>query len=272
MSRITGLLIGMAAFIFSGCGKFDYSPYETDKITKRIEVTNSFNIERLLKLPPKDTLHLVLLGDTQRFYDELKDLVNAVNSLSSVDAVIITGDIADFGAAREYEWINDELIRLNVPFLTVIGNHDHLANAIDIYQDIYGPLNYSFTWNNIRFVMHNTNGREFGFNGNVPDLMWMQQQLSDTANYQSCVFVSHVPPNDMDFDASLEAGYVKVLRESKNIIFSSNGHRHNYYVSQIYNDGIWYLNTSSPLHRTFSFVTIYDSLNEKIFTCTPVTF
>jgi len=155
----------------------------------------------------------------------------------------------------------------------VPGNHDCLANSKELYEEIYGPLNYSFTWNDIRFVMHNTNGREYGFDGSTPDLNWLRQQVSDEGNFETCIFVSHVAPFDNDFDNSLETDYVNIVRNSKNNLVNINGHRHNYSVEQPYQDSIWYINSSSPSNRIFSLVTIYpyDSSGKK-FDCIPVFF
>jgi 3',5'-cyclic-AMP phosphodiesterase len=186
---------------------------------------------------------------------------------------VITGDLTDFGMAREYELINERLLELKVPFITVIGNHDCLANGAKLYQDTYGPLNYSFTWNDVRFVAHNTNSREFGFNGMVPDLQWMNNQLSDTGNYQSCIFISHVPPMHDDFDPLLKTGYTTLIREAKNTILSSNGHNHVFDLYQPFHDGIWYLTTGSPSTRIFSYVTVYPYVSTgKKFNCVNVAF
>ncbi|MDP1621114.1 MAG: metallophosphoesterase [Bacteroidales bacterium] len=273
MKKFAIIFLLVAGAGFSACEKFEYNVYETNRTKKDIKVTTEYNIERLLRLSHKDTLHLVFTGDTQQFDDNLEDLVEVINDLPALDAVIITGDIAEYGTAHEYKLINEQFKLLKVPFITVIGNHDCLANGPELYKDIYGPLNYSFTWNNIRFVAHNTNSREFNFNGTVPDLNWMQQQLADTANYQCCIFVSHIPPFNTSFDKVLEPGYTKLIREAKNTIFSSNGHRHDYSLDQPYNDGIWYLNTSSPPNRIYCYVTIYPYASQsKKFDCVPVHF
>jgi len=263
MNKNIYVLLAGFIFLLVACDKFEYNVYETNRVKNDPAVTTQYNIDRLLHLPWKDTLKIVFTGDTQRFYDDTEDLVETVNAMPEVDAVIITGDIADFGAAFEYEEINKELKKLKVPFLTVIGNHDCLANGIQLYQDIYGPLNYSFTWNGIRFIMHNTNGREFNFTGSVPDIAWMQQQLTDEENYESCIFVSHVPPYSEDFDNNLEEAYTKLIKNTKNTLFSSNGHRHDFAFNQPYGDGIWYLNTSSPTNRIFSVMSITNTKNGR---------
>jgi len=261
------------ATVFTGCDLFEYNVYESNRYENPIEATNEYNIGRLLQLDHKDTLYLVFTGDPQRYYNELEDMVKTVNGLPRVDAVFVSGDLIEFGTSREYEWICEHLIKLKSPFLTVIGNHDCLATGVELYQQIYGPLNYSFTWNKIRFVIHNTNSRQFNFNGNVPDLQWMQQSLSDVENYEYSLFMCHVPPNHEDFDVALQAEYTHFLRNAKNTILVANGHRHNSSLNQPYNDGIWFLNTSSPSKRELAYVKIYTTSNaRKKFDCTFISF
>lgn len=259
--------------IVSSCEKFEYSPYETGRLKINETLRTEYNISWLNRMPEKDTLNVVFLGDTQRFYDDLQALVDVVKHQSDVDAVIITGDISDFGLQKEYELINKKLAELNKPVLTVVGNHDLVGKGRELYQQLYGPLNYSFTWNGIRFVFHDTNSREHGFSGKTPDIAWMREALADSANYSGCIFVSHVPPFDGDFDKALENKYSELVKTSKNTLFSSNGHRHSYSLRQHYNDGIWYLNTASPSKRQYAHVTIYPfSKSEKKFDSRLVTF
>jgi 3',5'-cyclic-AMP phosphodiesterase len=264
---------GVLAVLLASCERFEYSVYETNRKDYPVEATNTYNLTRLQQLPYKDTLHLVFTGDTQRYYDDLKDMVSVINTLPKLDAVFVAGDLVEFALSHEYEWVSKELIKLKAPFMTVIGNHDCLANGQEVYTGIYGPLNYFFTWNDIRFVMHNTNGREFNFNGTVPDLGWMSQAIADTQNYRHTVFMAHIPPFDTDFDKALEPGYVNVIRNSKSPVFVVHGHRHHHTISQPYLDGIWYLNTSSPENRYFAYVKIFMDTNaRKKFDCTFVSF
>lgn len=265
-SRITVLLI---LFTLTSCDKFQYNVYETHRKEKDQTVSAQYNINLLLSKPLKDTIYLALFGDPQRFYDDLEDLVESVNNLEKIDAVIITGDITDFGTRIEFDLINTFLKRLKVPFITTIGNHDCLANGKDLYQEIYGPLNLSFTWNGVRFIVHNTNSREFSFNGSVPDISWMREQIADSSLFSSCIFISHVPSNHPDFDQALLTDYTHTIRNAKNTIFSTNGHRHVYILDQPYQDGIWYLNTNSPTNRIYHHVSVYpfSSENKKFDVC-----
>lgn len=259
--------------LFSGCEQFEYHAYETNRYNPPAEASNAYNLQLLNKIGQKDTLRLIFIGDTQRYYDDLKDAVQAINNVDEVDAVIIAGDLVEFAFSKEYQWVAEELVKLKVPFLTVVGNHDCLANGIEAYKHIYGPLNYSFTWNRIRFIMHNTNSREFSFDKSAPDLDWMTQALADENNYDYSLFVSHVPPYHDDFDEELEYEYTQIIRNSKNTLLAVNGHQHYYALNQPYQDGIWYLNTSSPANRAYAYVTLYTKDDaQKKFDCAMVQF
>lgn len=55
----------------------------------------------------------------------LRACVAKLNALQPrPDAVIITGDLADFGAAEEYRSLRDTLSALTMPYYLAIGNHD----------------------------------------------------------------------------------------------------------------------------------------------------
>ncbi len=273
-SKIVILLIFFwCILLFTACEQFDYNVYQTNRYDPPAEAATSYNIEQLQKLPWTDTLRVIFTGDPQRYYDDLEEMVEKINQVPNLDAVFVAGDLVEFSLANEYQWVCEQLVRLYPPFLTVIGNHDCLAKGREMYTDIYGPLNYSFDWNGIRFIMHNTNSREFNFNGTVPDLSWMQQQLEVDDNYNHVIFMSHVPSDNVDFDPALVEDYKQIIRNTKSTILSVNGHRHNYALTQTYNDGIWYLNTSSPGNGYYAYVEIYpNAVTEPKFKCTLVPF
>ena len=68
---------------------------------------NAKNIQKIQMLAPADTLKFILIGDSQRFYDEVEDFVTHVNGLKNISFVLLAGDITDFGLNKEYRWINN---------------------------------------------------------------------------------------------------------------------------------------------------------------------
>src|SRR5690554_1333617 len=158
---------------------------------------------------PDDTLRIVLMGDTQRFYDEVDAFVKSVNQQDGVDLVIHAGDISDFGLSQEFIWVNDIMSKLRAPYVTVIGNHDLLANGPKVYKKMFGPLNFSFNYAGVKFILFDSNSREHNFNGLVPDIPWIEEELADNTHYESAILVSHIPPYDGDIDASLSEKYAQ---------------------------------------------------------------
>lgn len=51
-------------------------------------------------------------------------LIGRLARMPDLDAVLVTGDIADHGTAAEYQLARDLLARLEVPVLVLPGNHD----------------------------------------------------------------------------------------------------------------------------------------------------
>lgn len=130
----TRKLIFITALALMACDDmFDYSPYAINFSPENRNVNNK-NIKDLLVQENDDTITIAFTGDTHRFYDETSLFVKAVNSNLTIDFVIHVGDIADFGLPKQYIWGNSFLLKLNVPYFVVIGNHDLVGNGLTAYQ------------------------------------------------------------------------------------------------------------------------------------------
>jgi predicted MPP superfamily phosphohydrolase len=237
---------------FSACDKFEYSPYNDNRNGLVESNLNRKNIEKLLvnEKTADDTVTIVYSGDTQRFYKGLHDLVNKVNTMSDVDLFVVCGDISDFGLVQEFDWVVRELKRLKIPFVCVIGNHDLAAGSSAIYTSVFGPVNESFTYKGYKFIMHDTNGREYDFRSDVPDIPWLTSQLNDTSA-SWFVGLSHVPPFDLDFNPALEEPYKNLFSSQPSFITSLHGHRHNTSDSYYYEDHVRYLTSNSAEKSEF---------------------
>ncbi|MEN7548308.1 metallophosphoesterase [Rapidithrix thailandica] len=251
------IAVGIAAMIFGQC--ISYSPFEITLEDHEKDLTQK-NLNRLLDNPTgnSDTVTFAFIGDTQRFYDASTDFVNVLNKRSDIEFVIHSGDISDFGLDLEFSLMAEILGKLKVPYLTVIGNHDIIYNGRRIYEQMFGPMDYSFTYKGFRFVMLNTNGREFGFSGKVPDIPWLDEQLSDTSHYKNALVIQHVPPGNDDFDNTLETSYAQTLSKWGKTLLSMNGHNHDYSIGEPYNDGVTYLNSFSTSKKSYVVVKIWE--------------
>lgn len=241
--------------LVSACEKFEYSPNEVRLEENEKDLTRK-NLDQIaaLHLEQKNTFRFAVISDTQRFYDELDDVVEALKKRSDLDFVILTGDITDFGTTKEYRWINERMQELNMPFLTVIGNHDCVGNGKKIYKAMYGPYDYTMNIGRNRFVFINTNSREF--DDPVPDLNFFRSALQDTANFDQAFVLSHIPPFDGDFEKSMEEEFTHISRDSK-VKVSIHGHKHKYEEpTKYYDDEVEYLIVGSVEKRGYEEVTV----------------
>jgi len=254
-SRI--FLAGIFLFLLSSCDTlFQYNPNEIVLKESEKDLTNK-NLEKIKALPVSDTMRFLFMGDTQRWYDESADFVRSANSQKGISFVLHAGDISDFGLSQEFKWVNEIMLTLKYPYLTVIGNHDIVANGPIVYARMYGPMNYSFEFGDNKFIFINTNSREYAFDGSVPNLNWLSAQLANNPGNKNAIVVAHVPPFDADFDDQLEDKYASILANDPNVKFSLYGHQHTFKDGEFYNDGVHYFLTTSMGDRGYLIVTTW---------------
>ena len=253
-------LVGLA-----GCNMLEFSPND-HRVPEEFTNLTQKNLAKLQArpLPAGDTLRFVFTGDSQQFYDEAEDLVTSVNQQPGIAFLVVAGDISDFGLAKEMRWVDEKLRRLSVPYLTVIGNHDLVGNGREAYQHIFGALDYSFVYADTKFILLDTNGREYNFDGSAPNLGWLRPQLANSEMARRQVVICHVPPDNDDFDPALRPGYLQTLREAPNLVFAMNGHNHGFRIGQLYGDGITHVNSDAFSERHYMIVTVWGDKKFRI--------
>ena len=252
-------ILTMVLITLTACDEmFDYSPYAID-FSEENKNVNQRNIEKLLLREPDDTLTIAFTGDTHRFFDQTDEFVEKVNKNPAVDFVIHVGDMADFGLPKQYTWGNLYLLKLNVPYFVLVGNHDLVGNGITAYTEMFGALNFSFIYDSLKFIFINTNGLEFKFNGEVPDVQWLDAQLRPNNDFLKAVVIFHVPPMNGDFDSSLEEAFHKSLALNNNVIFSVHGHLHGHEIYKPYEDSISYVNVYGVENMKYDLIKIVNN-------------
>lgn len=240
---------------------FEYSPYAIDFDEDNIDV-NQTNINSLSQNDTNSTIRIAFTGDTHRFFDEFEDFVSAVNienKEKSFDFVIHVGDLADFGLPKQYTWGNSYLLNLDCPYFVVIGNHDIVGNGSLAYSEMYGEYDFSFIYENIKFIYINTNSREFNFNGEVPNINWLDSQLQPADDFTNAVVIFHVPPMDADFDHKLEEDFHSTIARYNNVLFTVHGHLHKHEIYKPYSDSITYVNVYGVEHKKYNVINITDN-------------
>lgn len=85
-------------------------------------------------------LHIKAGGKlSYRMVDTAGALHRCIDSLldapQRADAVVVTGDLVDFGSEDEYRFLRDILARLPMPVWLMPGNHDHRATLRRVFPD-----------------------------------------------------------------------------------------------------------------------------------------
>lgn len=199
-----------------GCGPMEYSPWtssppETDLTAK--------NLAKLLSNDNNDPLKVALIGDPQVAIEHLNNLGEIFNLRSDLDFILVAGDLTDRGLEKEFKWLVNIFEQYNKPVLTVVGNHDLLSNGKKLYKQTFGPLNYSFFFKDVKFIMWDNNPYE-----SKVDFDWLESQVNSHAKV---VIVSHQPPFNGSLSSYQEARW-KNIRRNTNIIASLHGHVHSH--------------------------------------------
>lgn len=245
---------------FWSCNNFEYSPNQVFDRNSYKDI-NAGNLKRLGDGRKDDTVRFILSGDTQRSRDETIRFTKKANEMPGIDFVVVAGDITEYGALQEMEWISRSLSKLKAPYVAVIGNHDLTSRGREAFTHMFGPLNYSFVYGGVKFVCHDTNSREHKFNGEAPNIPWLKAEMQVQEGVSNYIAISHVPPNSADFDPSQIDDYTATFAAVPGFLASLHAHTHNYELFYPDNSGIPYFITSAMGNEEFLLIEI---INHKL--------
>lgn len=244
--------------LLPACDLIDYHPYD-GRLTVSERNINGLNIPLIeAATKEKDTIRFVLMGDTQRSYDETNDFVKHVNTKKdSIDFIIHGGDYTEFGVTKEFEWAVDILAKLDIPYVGLIGNHDVLGNGDKVYEELFGAENFSFIARDVKFVCLNTNAFEYDYSHPVPDFGFLKSELEDsTRQYSRTVVAMHARPGSDQFDNNVKDVFQLYIRQFPSLQFCLNAHNHQLQKDDLFNDGIIYYGCSNIAKRNYLLFTI----------------
>ena len=235
---------------------FDIHPYDAQfEGPYHLNASNASQINQ--QCQGKDTLRIVVTGDTQGHYDETADMVADINRRGKADFVIHGGDLSNYGATQEFVKQRQILGKLDMPYVALIGNHDCLGTGIDVYNKMYGPTNFSFIAGRILFLCLNTNALEYDFNEPIPDFDFMlEQSRTDTTLYDRTVICMHAPPFNEQFNNNVVQAFQLHTHLFRGLLFCTSAHLHRNVAEDLYGDGILYICSDSASHRNYLFFTI----------------
>lgn len=210
-------------YLFTACSDlFEYSPYDADVRSTDI---NRDHISRIIAAPVMDTLVFAVFSDVHEDYNALHGALKDINRRKEALFVIVNGDVTNAGLSQEFEWYARIIPYSDIPLVTVIGNHDCLANGLLIYRRMFGPVNRSFVTGEYKFILFNNIIWENNLTS--PDYEWLRDEL--TGNSYN-VILSHMPPITSDI-GSLHRIVYNSIADSVNtsMAIHSSAHRFSEY-------------------------------------------
>lgn len=224
---IEAVLIGLFCLTLFSCENIiEYSPYQVkssvtgknrnQKAISRIKASSSLDFQ---------PFKIALIGDSHTYYDDFKDQVKVLNSLDSIDFIVHMGDITLSGIYREFIWFGEIIDKLNKPIITIIGNHDCLANGEAMYYEMFGDFNFEMEYNNCKLVFFDNIIWER--NVQDPDFEWLNKSLSNRPEYTHQFVFAHIPPWGEPFSIGNTYLY-NYLMERHNVTLSVHGHMHKF--------------------------------------------
>lgn len=239
-----------------------FSPFVTDLANDEQNLTSK-NRDLLTKYKPAakagpDSIDFTFFADVHFDYKALREVVNRMNNVPDLQFAVCGGDITDQGLLNEYRWFHDEMEKLQIPYFTVIGNHDYRADGEYIYDDMFGARNYTLEVRGWQLVFFDDVTWEKEGN---PDFEWLANTLIE-GTYVGRVLITHLAPNCPQFSGNLQTQYEAVLQaHSPTLILC--GHNHS-------RELIKYLNIPTYIEtrvsdKAFSQIRLYGDGTYKIF-------
>ena len=148
-----------------------------------------------LRLAPPDAdvleaYEVAAMADIQTALPEVDDVFEAINATPGPRFVVGMGDITERAELVEYELFDRQLVTLQIPYYTTLGNHELWAPPARFFER-YGRASFSFTFKGVTF--------SFADSGDAGIDPLVEQQLVDwfaAARSHTSIFLTHFPPVD----------------------------------------------------------------------------
>ena len=252
------LLILLIPLLFCACDSvFDIHPY--DAHVDGVRGLNASGMEAITAAcAGKDTLRFAFFADTHVWYSDTRDIITDINLRSdSLDFAIHGGDLTDTGTTLEYRRAREQLLRLRLPWVALIGNHDFLGTGDQVFAAMFGAKDFAFLAGNVKFVCLNTNATEYDYLAAVPNFDFMEAEMQGGGElFERTVIVMHARPGSDQFNNKVDKAFGRYILDFPNLLFCLSAHDHQLQADDLYGNGLMFYGTDCALHRAYLLFTI----------------
>jgi len=119
-----------------------------------------------------------------------QQIVRKLNNDASLQFAIIGGDLVLYPDRETFKSFLEQRRDLEIPSLTLPGNHDVAFDNMDLYYHIFGRMYYAFVLGNSKFIfLDDSNEMDIGDEQEA----WLKKELKDGMNYKYRFVFMHVP-------------------------------------------------------------------------------
>lgn len=163
-------------------------------------------------------------------------LVDEVNKVmaDSLSFAFFPGDSAEHGLSEEYEAVRIGLERLNLPYLSIVGDHDVHSRSFEHYLSYMMPVtSFRFELGSYRFIGLNAfataDPKRFDLSAEQLERTAFLLASAELHNQRSVIFL-HCYPSDLGDSGPLLSDLIRKYR----VLLVEMGHTH---YNEIANDG-----------------------------------
>lgn len=199
----------------------------------RVELDPGSSTTLGVAAPDHDTLapwRFAVMSDVQEAIDDVQDIYRKVNQTPNVRFLLGAGDLTEQGSPEQLARFQDELLSLDVPYYTTLGNHE-LGDSGPAYQEWFGRASFSFGFRGVRFSL--LDSASATLDPLVYD--WLDGWLAQGKNGVHVVAM-HIPPVDPvgvrngSFASRNEAAKLLTKLAAGRVDLTVYGHIHSYYA------------------------------------------
>lgn len=177
-----------------------------------------------------EPFRFALLSDIQEAIDRVSDVFDKVNAEPELRFLLGAGDLTQRGTRAELERFQRELLRLEVPYFTTLGNHE-LGTHPDLFHEYFGRGNFQFRFHGVVFTL--LDDASATLDPTIYDWLgtWLERGRRDVH-----VVAMHIPPIDPigvrngSWASRSEAAKLLALLAEGRVDLTLYGHVHSYYA------------------------------------------